>query len=243
MMAALLAGSARAQIASSWVGLDAYTTLTYTTIDVNVPTGYWYGNYAYNWGGYYWPAYLGWYYPLTDPNVSPYVSRYGLGWGGYAGWLGFTDWYDYTYSSLTAQTVYTWSIYDVRQNQSMYVWDIYTGVNGTQVMPFSTASQASVYWTPHYWYYNGGYLTGLFTPNADVIASTSAITSWLIANGATSYEITMILGSQIVVDAIAANNNGLGSDSIWIQVADVPEPTTVSLLLLAGLVLVIKRKL
>ena len=241
MMAALLAGSARAQIIDNWWGLDAYTTFTYTTIDVNVPTGYWGGGYPYIWGGYNWTANQGWWYPLTDPNVSPYVSRYGLGWDSYAPWYGFTDWYDYTYSSETVQTVYTWSWYDVHPGYA-YVWDFYTGVNGTQVIPFASSIQGSFFWSPHYWSYNGGYFTGTFSPAVDVIASQSAITAYLTSVGAGSDDITMILNSQVVLDAIANNDNGLGSDSIVVQYALIPEPATVSLLFLGGLALLIRRK-
>lgn len=244
-LAALLAGSAQAQISYDWWGLDAYTTLTYTTASINVPTGYWNGAYAYSWGGYNWAANQGWWYSLGDPNVSPYVSGYGLGWGAYTPWFGFADWYDYTYSSLSAETAYTWSFYDVHPYQS-YVWDIYTGVNGAEAIPFDGVTQASVAWSSHYWSYDGGQYIGLFSPNIDVIASDSAIEALLIADGADLVDIEAILNSQVVRDVIANNANGLGNGSIFVQFADintVPEPATVSLFFLAGLALVIRRKL
>jgi hypothetical protein len=246
ILAALLAGSAQAQIIDNWWGLDSYTTLTYTTTSVDVPTGYWNGDSPFFWGGYNWAANQGWWYPLTDPNVSPYVSRYGLGWdpSGYTlPFFGFTDWYDYQYTSLTAQTVYTWSWYDIHPNYS-YVWDIYTGVNGSQVIPFNSVFQSSVIWSYHYWAYDGGLYTGLFTPCADVIASQSAITAYLTAHNISAADITALEQSQVVEDAIAYNNNGLGTDSIFIQYAywQVPEPSTVSLLALGALALLRRRQ-
>jgi hypothetical protein len=242
VLVCLLASSARAQIQYNWWDIDAYTTLSYTLTDVNVPTGYWWGNYNYYYGPYLnpylYPAYSGEYYSLTDPNVSPYVTRYGLGWGGltlpatwWGGatpWYGFTDWYDYTYTSLTLRTVYTWSWYDIQVGRNPWVWDIYTGVNGSQAIPFDTVTQSSAFWSPHYWSYNGGLFYGQFTPMVDVIASQSAITAEVLALGGNSYDVQYLLNSQVILDAIA--NNVSGTDSIWIQVAEAPEPSTFALL-------------
>lgn len=110
VLAILLTGVSRANAGvfwNNWWGVDGYTTWSYTINSVTVPTGYWGGLYGYNWGGYYWPANYGWWNPPSAIYVSPYVTRYGLdGWGNWAPFYGFTDWYSYTYLSLTPRTIY-----------------------------------------------------------------------------------------------------------------------------------------
>jgi len=236
VLVSLLAVSARAEpspIDYAWWGPDGYFSVSYTTVDTYEQTGYWWGSYDYYWPGYYgsyWPAYSGWVY-YNQVYSLPYWQRYGFGWYGPSWWYGFTDLLDYTSTISLQMGVWSWYVHEQGWGVNYgHVWDIYTGVNGAEVVPLSLSVTTSVTWSPHYFYYDPLQYYGQFSPVLYCVASPAAITSLLTLEGADANEINGLLNSQLVEDAIANNDNGLGSDDIGIQMAIVPEPTTFALL-------------
>jgi hypothetical protein len=258
ILASLLGFSERANAGwwwNNWWGMDGYRYWQYTTTTVTVPTGYWYGSYGWSYGGFNWTPYYGWYNPVTAPWVSPYASQYNLGYWNAPGWFyGFTDYYTYTYWSLTPRYAYHWSYYCDPPTGYGAVLDVLSSGNGTTAIPFDLSIASDVTLGDHYWAINGGnpivagdVATGTFSPNQWVTASPSAITAWLVSEGIASPEdIAKVLDQQVIKDLIAANDNGQGTGVIGLSCSGcflIPEPSSISLLLLAGAAFVLRRKL
>lgn len=131
------------------------------------------------------------------------------------------------------------------------VLDVLTTVDGTQATPFDNSVESDVILGNHYWSINGDNpivagtdATGTFSSVQWVVASPSAISDWLTGEGFTPQDIQTIEATQMFVDLIAANDNGSGSQVIGLSEAEfpIPEPSAISILLLAGSALIIGRK-
>ncbi|MFA5292502.1 MAG: PEP-CTERM sorting domain-containing protein [Phycisphaerae bacterium] len=225
-------------------GVDAYTTWNYYTTWTTVPTGYWGGWYNYNYGGYSWGAYSGWYHPYNGYYAGYYGSYWG--WGSPSWYYGFTDYYSYRTTFAWPRTIYTWSRYWDPEDTG-YTMDFYTEIDGDdKALAIDSAIGEAVEVGDHYWSYNGGEQEGTFTNLEWVTASPSALQVYLLTEGFDADTINDILGEQILLDAFASNydsESGLYGDMVigvqWTSY-DIPEPTTI-ILLAAGL-LAIKRK-
>lgn len=235
-------------------GPDGYWYWRSTTVSVTVPTGYWYGGYNYYYGGYNWAPYYGWYNPITAPYISPYASRYNLTVGRPNWWWGFTDYYTYTFIGAVPKYAYQWSYYCDPPDGTAGVLDVLSMADETLgAIPFDPSIIAEVSLGDHYWTINGGTpfepgegASGIFSPNQWVTASADAITAYLVAGGVASPEdIANVLAQPLIQDLIANNNGGLGNGVIGLSCAlcDIPEPNSISLLVLAGAAFMLWRRL
>ena len=93
----------------------------------------------------------------------------------------------------------------------------------------------------HLWSYNGGEFEGLFTDLEWVVASVDAITAYLQLEGFDPLTIDEILAEEIIIDAIASNDTG--DKVIGVQwTTYIPEPVSLALLGLGGLVVLRRRR-
>lgn len=243
----------------NWWGPDGYWYWQYTTVSVTVPTGYWYGSYPYYYGGYNWNAYHGWYNPIIAPGISPYAARYNLTVGRPYWWWGFTDYYTYTFSGYVPRHAYHWSYYCDPPDGKAGVLDVLSMADESLgAIPFDPSIMSEVSLGDHYWTFNGGnpvnedpinagdITSGTFSPNEWVLASESAITAYLLDTGvATPEDIAEVLAQPLIQDLIANNAGGTGNGVIGLSCAlcDIPEPNSISLLIMGGAALMLWRRL
>jgi hypothetical protein len=213
-------------------GLDGVYNTT-TSVDVTIPTGYWWDNYY--WNGY--GGYNGWVY------TSPYNYAWLNGWGGPSWYPGFADLdtYDWTYSQTLYKYSYYWDAGDVNK-----VLDItaFAGSGGLAELNSAQTQQFSFGQYPyHIWsaYYNGAVIYGQFSPLTWVLDDPADITLYMEEQGDSLTDINAFLASPAMQYLIYGDPPGppsfIGMESTNVP---MPEPASLSLLAVGGLGLMLR---